>query len=196
MSLSALRDVGIAGPERVLSGYAHQLSGGMAQRVVIAMALVLSPRLVIADEPTTGLDVTIQRQILELIKGLLLREGRAMLLVTHDLGVVAQYCHRVVVMYAGRVVESGPVADVFRRPAHPYTKALLEAVLRPGESLRILRGNVPNLMEVITGCPFAPRCEFAHLVPCEELPELRSLSPTRKVACHLPDGVPEASGVG
>ncbi len=189
MSVAALKDVGIGGPERVLKGYAHQLSGGMAQRVVFSMALLLNPQLVIADEPTTGLDVTIQRQILELIHALLAREGRAMLLVTHDLGVVAQYCHRVVVMYAGRVVEVGPVVEVFSQPAHPYTKALLEAVPRPGESLRILRGDVPNLMQELTGCVFAPRCEFAHLVDSEQIPELRQLSPDRLVACHLPTGV-------
>ena len=124
-ALEMLRHVGIAGPERVLDGYAHELSGGMAQRVVIAIALLLDPRLVVADEPTTALDVTVQRQILDLITSLVRESNRSLLIVTHDLGVVTHYCDRVVVMYAGRVVEQGPVEQVFTRPLHPYTLALL-----------------------------------------------------------------------
>jgi peptide/nickel transport system ATP-binding protein len=130
LALRKLEETGIAGPEGVLRGYAHQLSGGMAQRVLIAMAMALDPRLLIADEPTSALDVTVQRQILDLIRTLLADTDRSMLLVTHDLGVVAQYCDAVVVMYAGKVVEQGAVRDVFRLPRHPYTAALLRAVPR------------------------------------------------------------------
>lgn len=192
LGLAILGDVGIGGPERVLKGYAHQLSGGMAQRVVIALALVLNPRLIIADEPTTGLDVTIQRQILDLIMELLKEQRRAMLLVTHDLGVVAQYCHKVIVMYAGKVVEIGRVSDVFKSPAHPYTQALLAAIPRPGHRLASLRGTVPNLVDYPTGCPFASRCEYKHLVLSSVEPHLRELKPGHAFACHLPEGVSEA----
>jgi oligopeptide/dipeptide ABC transporter ATP-binding protein len=189
MSLAMLQKVGIQGPERILKGYAHQLSGGMAQRVVMAISLVLSPRLVIADEPTTGLDVTIQRQILDMIIELLEEERRAMLLVTHDLGVVAQYCHRVIVMYAGKIVEEGPVSEVFVTPAHPYTQALLAAIPRPGHQLVSLRGRVPSLVDYPTGCPFKDRCDHA-FEPCQtDEPLLRDLAGIRHFACHLEKGV-------
>ena len=192
MSLAMLESVGIQGPERILKGYAHQLSGGMAQRVVMAIALVLNPRLVIADEPTTGLDVTIQRQILDMVMELLERDRRAMLLVTHDLGVVAQYCHRVIVMYAGKIVESGPVSEVFVSPAHPYTQALLAAIPRPGHDLVSLRGRVPSLVDYPTGCPFKDRCDHA-FEPCEGTePLLHELSVGRRFACHLEKGVTES----
>ena len=189
LSLAMLQKVGIQGPERILKGYAHQLSGGMAQRVVMAIALVLNPRLVIADEPTTGLDVTIQRQILDMVMQLLEQEQRAMLLVTHDLGVVAQYCHRVIVMYAGKIVEEGPVSEVFVQPAHPYTQALLAAIPRPGQKLVSLRGRVPSLVDYPTGCPFKDRCDFT-FEPCQgEEPLLRELTGQRRFACHLAKGV-------
>lgn len=180
-----LRHVGIPGVDRVLDGYAHELSGGMAQRVVIGMALSLDPRLVIADEPTTALDVTIQRQILDLIRELVLSEDRSMLLVTHDLGVVAQYCDAVVVMYAGKVVETGPVRDVFAAPAHPYTLALLESVPRRGELLRALTGRVPDLINYPTGCPYRFRCSLAD-ARCEveaPVPEPLPLAPHRLASC-------------
>ncbi len=189
MSLAMLQKVGIQGPERILKGYAHQLSGGMAQRVVMAISLVLSPRLVIADEPTTGLDVTIQRQILDMIIELLEEERRAMLLVTHDLGVVAQYCHRVIVMYAGKIVEEGPVSEVFVTPAHPYTQALLAAIPRPGHQLVSLRGRVPSLVDYPTGCPFKDRCDHAFEACQTEEPLLRDLAGIRQFACHLEKGV-------
>ncbi|MDA8370702.1 MAG: ABC transporter ATP-binding protein [Nocardiopsaceae bacterium] len=184
MAAKMLDAVGIAGPDRVLDGYAHQLSGGMAQRVVIAMSFLLDPRLVIADEPTTGLDVTVQRQILDMVAELARADGRAMLLVTHDLGVVAQYCRRVVVMYAGRVVESGPVADVFTSPRHPYTQALLGAVPRPGQPLERLPGAVPDLRVLSEGCAFAPRCRSA-FDACSVRPEPTPGGDGRTVACHL-----------
>jgi oligopeptide/dipeptide ABC transporter ATP-binding protein len=189
-ALEMLRGVGIAGPERVLDGYAHQLSGGMAQRVVIAIALSLNPRMVIADEPTTGLDVTVQRQILDMVLSVLEANRRSMLLVTHDLGIVAQYCHRVIVMYAGKVVETGTVQEVFKHPAHPYTEALLGAVPRSGHDLVSLRGTVPNLVDYPTGCPFEARCAYAGVHGrADEAPELRELSPGRGVSCHLKEGV-------
>jgi oligopeptide/dipeptide ABC transporter ATP-binding protein len=191
-SLAMLREVGIQGPDRVLRGYAHELSGGMAQRVVIGLSLIANPSLVIADEPTTGLDVTIQRQILDMITALLAEERRAMLLVTHDLGIVAQYCHRVIVMYAGKVVESGPVSEVLINPAHPYTEALIGAIPTPGRELRRLRGTVPSLIDYPRGCPFRERCDYRHELSAELEPVLRDLSPTRKLACHLPQGVPDA----
>jgi peptide/nickel transport system ATP-binding protein len=185
-----LANVGIAGPDRVLRGYPHELSGGMAQRVVIAIGLMLDPRLVIADEPTTGLDVTIQRQILDLIAEQLAADPRrSMLFVTHDLGIVAQYCKRVIVMYAGRVVESGLVRDVFAAPSHPYTEALLGAVPRPGKKLVSLTGSVPDLIQFPTGCAFADRCKYSHLVDSSVTPEPREIALDHFMSCHLPEGV-------
>jgi peptide/nickel transport system ATP-binding protein len=184
-----LTKVGIGDRDRVLAGYAHQLSGGMAQRVVIALALVLNPRLVIADEPTTGLDVTVQRQILDLIMEVLERDQRAMLLVTHDLGIVAQYCHKVIVMYAGKIVESGPVREVFKQPAHPYTKALLAAIPRVGQKLVHLGGTVPSLIDYPRGCPFHDRCVYVTDRCFAEEPVLRPLTATCHVACHVAEEV-------
>jgi oligopeptide/dipeptide ABC transporter ATP-binding protein len=192
MSLAMLQSVGIAGPERVLSGYAHELSGGMAQRVVISMALILNPRLVIADEPTTALDVTVQRQILDLLRRLVSEHHSSMLLVTHDLGVVARYCAKVVVMYAGKVVESGPVGEVFRNPYHPYTQALLGAVPRPGRTLVSLRGTIPSLIDYPSGCPFRDRCDYAFDRCAVDEPLLREAAPGRELACHLEKGVSES----
>jgi oligopeptide/dipeptide ABC transporter ATP-binding protein len=183
-----LANVGIAGPDRVLDGYAHQLSGGMAQRVVIAMAMLLEPELIIADEPTTGLDVTVQRQILDLIRDRVVDSTRGILLVTHDLGVIAQYCHRVVVMYAGKVVEAGSVETVFGDPAHPYTSALLGAIPRPGHELTRLRGSVPDLRVIPTECSFKPRCDY-EFAACSVSPNLREIAPDHLVACHLSERV-------
>jgi peptide/nickel transport system ATP-binding protein len=187
-SRKALAAVGIAGPDRVLDGYAHQLSGGMAQRVVIAMAMLLNPKLVVADEPTTGLDLTVQRQILDLIQKLVRSGDRSMLLVTHDLGVIAQYCDRVVVMYAGKVVEQGQVSDVLTAPAHPYTKALLEAVPRPSQPLVHLSGQLPDLVNYPRGCPFVSRCSMAH-EPCAHIPPSNETAWSgQNYTCHLPEG--------
>lgn len=190
IALERLASTGIPDPQRVLDGYAHQLSGGMAQRVVIAIAMCLDPALLIADEPTTALDVTVQRQILDLVQQLLSSSSRSMLLVTHDLGVVAQYCDSVVVMYAGKVVETGEVREVFTNPSHPYTAALLRAVPRPGEELHGLRGRVPDLVDYPRGCPYRQRCELAHDRCDVEPPELRARG-DRAVSCHTPL-VPEA----
>ncbi|HZT89368.1 MAG TPA: ABC transporter ATP-binding protein [Stellaceae bacterium] len=157
--------VGIADPERRLRQYPHQLSGGMRQRVMIAVALTCEPKLIIADEPTTALDVTIQAQILELMKSLTERLGVALIIITHNLGVVARYAHRVNVMYAGRIVESGPAAAIYRDPRHPYTMALLRSVPRldrPRQArLDPVEGQPPDLTRLDQGCSFRPRCRFA-----------------------------------
>jgi len=181
--LAAVRMPGI---ERVLKGHAYELSGGMAQRVVIALAILLDPPLLIADEPTTALDVTVQREILELLRELMASGGRSMLIVTHDLGVVAQYCQRVVVMYAGKVVEQGPVATVFHSPAHPYTRALLDAVPRPGRPPLGMRGAPPDVVHYPTGCPYAPRCSLVMDRCHAEAPAPGPFGERREVSCFAP----------
>ncbi|HEU0236571.1 MAG TPA: ABC transporter ATP-binding protein [Candidatus Limnocylindrales bacterium] len=156
-----LKMVGIPDPERRLRAYPHELSGGMAQRVMIAMALACEPELLIADEPTTALDVTIQAQILDLIRNLRDETGTAVILITHDLGVVAETCDRVAVMYAGEIVEQTDVTTLFRRPLHPYTRGLIGSIPVVGdlrEALSVIPGNVPNLIDLPRGCRFAPRC--------------------------------------
>lgn len=186
MAEQMLSAVGITDPPRVLNGYAHELSGGMAQRVGISMALVLDPRLVVADEPTTALDVTVQRQVLDMVTGLIAGHDRSMLLVTHDLGVVAQYCQKVVVLYAGRVVEAGPVVDVFTDPSHPYTLGLLQSIPRPGKPLVSLAGRLPDVRSKPKGCSFAARCRFSFDRCLEEDPHL-TVSANAEVmrACFL-----------
>ena len=164
-AVEMLRLVGIPSAERRLRDYPHQMSGGMRQRVMIAMALSCNPRLLIADEPTTALDVTIQAQILELMKDLRDRLGMAILLITHDLGVVAEMADQVAVMYAGRVVERGPVTEILEHPQHPYTEALLRSIPLLGmtqeQPLHVIRGMVPSPLEWPPGCRFAPRCDHA-----------------------------------
>jgi peptide/nickel transport system ATP-binding protein/oligopeptide transport system ATP-binding protein len=174
-ALEMLELVGIPEAGRRLKDYPHQMSGGMRQRVMIAMALACNPRLLIADEPTTALDVTIQAQILDLMQDLRDRLGMAIMLITHDLGVVAEMCDDVVVMYAGRVVEQGPVDQVFRSPQHPYTEALLQSIpmlgMTQSEKLRVIRGTVPSPLDWPVGCRFAPRCDNA-FDKCDEQPPL------------------------
>jgi oligopeptide/dipeptide ABC transporter ATP-binding protein len=186
-ALEMLKLVGIPEAARRLHDYPHQLSGGMRQRVMIGMALACDPKLIIADEPTTALDVTIQAQILELLSELRERLGMAILLITHDLGVVAEMCDDVVVMYAGRVVERGPVADVFRTPQHPYTEALLQSIpmlgMTQAEPLRVIRGSVPSPLDWPTGCRFRSRCDYA-FDKCVELPPLLRVEP-QESACWL-----------
>jgi oligopeptide/dipeptide ABC transporter ATP-binding protein len=186
-ALEMLKLVGIPEASRRLDDYPHQLSGGMRQRVMIAMALACDPKLIIADEPTTALDVTIQAQILELLADLRERLGMAILLITHDLGVVAEMCDDVVVMYAGRVVERGPVADVFTAPQHPYTEALLQSIpmlgMTQAEPLRVIRGSVPSPLDWPEGCRFRPRCDYA-FDKCVELPPLIAVEP-QESACWL-----------
>ncbi|RUU74288.1 MULTISPECIES: ABC transporter ATP-binding protein [unclassified Mesorhizobium] len=182
-----LRFVRIADPERRVNNYPYEMSGGMRQRVMIAMALACSPELLIADEPTTALDVTIQAQILRLIVDLKERMGTAVMFITHDLGVVAETCQRVIVMYAGRIVEQAEVADLFARPMHPYTQALMRSVpdRRHGRQRRLpeIPGIVPNLREPIIGCSFAPRCPFAIDICREKTPVLRDVESGHAAAC-------------
>ncbi len=188
LAAKMLARVGIPGPRDKLSQYPHELSGGMRQRVVIAMALVADPELLIADEPTTALDVTIQAQILRLIKQLQSDLNTSVLLITHDLGVVAQTADDVAVMYLGRIVESASVRDVLKRPAHPYTRGLLASLPSlAGKSDRLpsIPGSVPSLTEVPAGCPFHPRCPYAQSGRCDtgSPPPLETLGPGRTVAC-------------
>jgi len=186
-ALEMLQLVGIPEAARRLDDYPHQLSGGMRQRVMIGMALACNPKLIIADEPTTALDVTIQAQILELLASLRENFEMAILLITHDLGVVAEMCDDVVVMYAGRVVERGPVAEVFTTPQHPYTEALLQSIpmlgMTQAEPLRVIRGSVPSPLDWPEGCRFRPRCDYA-FERCVELPPLLPVPP-QESACWL-----------
>jgi peptide/nickel transport system ATP-binding protein len=184
--------VGIAEPHRRATEYPHQLSGGMRQRVMIAIALACNPRLLIADEPTTALDVTIQAQILDLMADLKRRVGAAIIIITHDLGVVAEIAERVIVMYAGRKVEEARVADLFRAPRHPYTQGLLAAVPRLGSSLNSaearlaeIPGTVPSLKARIRGCVFASRCAQARDVCHEVAPALEEKAAGHVAACHF-----------
>ncbi len=187
-AVEMLELVGIADAEARAKQYPHELSGGMRQRVMIAMALVLSPRLVIADEPTTALDVTIQAQILDLLRALRERTGMGLLLITHDLGVVAEMASRVLVMYAGRVVEAAPVESLFERPTHPYTEGLLAAMPRLGderERLTTIAGSVPPLDALPSGCSFRDRCPYAWERCAREAPKLQSVGVGHQARCHL-----------
>ena len=183
-AVAMLREVGIAEPERRAGQYAHQLSGGMCQRVMIAMALATSPRLLIADEPTTGLDVSIAAQILDLLRDLGRRTGAAILLITHDLGVVARLCDRVVVMHAGQTVEWARVRGLFHAPAHPYTRALLRSIPRvDGEgAMEPIPGAVPSLLAPPRGCRFAPRCSLVRAECAVPVP-VRTVGADHAVAC-------------
>jgi peptide/nickel transport system ATP-binding protein len=186
--------------ERRIAEYPHQLSGGMRQRVMIAMALACNPKLLIADEPTTALDVTIQAQILDLMRELKQKIDAAIVLITHDLGVVAEMAQRVVVMYAGRKAEEALVGSLFRRPLHPYTKGLLASVPRLGATLSVeeaprlaeIAGTVPSLKEAIPGCPFADRCSLATDICGREMPGFEEKEPGHFAACFHSDRVAEA----
>jgi peptide/nickel transport system ATP-binding protein len=188
-----LAEVGMPDVERVMRAYPHQLSGGMLQRAMIATALLCHPRLIIADEPTTALDVTIAAQILQLLRRLQQEEGFSMLLITHDLGVVRAVCDRVAVLYAGRVVETASTGELFRAPQHPYTRGLLAAVPRAAAStgaLRTIPGSVPHDVAGMGGCAFAPRCPIVHDRCHNERPQLVSIEYGHLAACHFP-GVTE-----
>jgi oligopeptide/dipeptide ABC transporter ATP-binding protein len=165
--------------------YPHELSGGMAQRAVIAMSLACNPVMLIADEPTTSLDVTVQAQILLLIKDLQKRLHTSILYVTHDLGVVAETCDRVAVMYAGNVAEIAGVMELFKKPLHPYTQALLESIPRPGKKFVSIRGTVPSLVNPPRGCRFYDRCDYAMERCVREEPQLVEVEKDHFVACHL-----------
>ena len=191
-AVELLRLVGIPEPETRVSAYPHELSGGMAQRVMIAMALACVPELLIADEPTTALDVTIQAQILDLMRNLRSKMDTAIILITHDLGVVAEMCDRVDVMYAGRIVEKAPVVELFQNPKHPYTAALIGStpVLgQAGKELVTIPGTVPNLIDLPVGCKFAPRCQARidnNLEKCTvEEPQLKQIAANHWTRCWL-----------
>jgi oligopeptide/dipeptide ABC transporter ATP-binding protein len=196
LCLDMLRQVQMPDPMEVLKKYPHELSGGMRQRVMIAMELACDPRLLIADEPTTALDVTVQGQVLAILTELSRQRGISVLMITHDMGVVAQVCDRVAVMYAGRVVELAPVDELFAHPVHPYTRGLIASIPVvdepeedfPGAAdLRILHsipGTVPTLIDPPPGCRFHPRCEEAIPVCAVSAPDLCWVSPEHAVACH------------
>lgn len=183
-----LSQVGIPDPQRVLKNYPHQLSGGMSQRVMIAMAMSCEPKLLIADEPTTALDVTIQAQILELMKKIQKEKDMSILLITHDLGVVAEMCSRVIVMYAGKIVEEAPVEVLFQNPTHPYTQGLIASVPKLGSGVKVLPsipGSVPDLSAMPKGCRFAPRCKYATDKCRQQEPELAAVNKHQKCRCWL-----------
>ncbi|AWM85854.1 ABC transporter ATP-binding protein [Microvirga sp. 17 mud 1-3] len=193
-AIDLLAEVGIPAPERRIDSYPHEFSGGMRQRVVIALALCVEPELIIADEPTTALDVSVQAQIISLLKKLGREHGTAIMLVTHDMGVIAETADRVAVMYAGRIAEIGPVREVVRQPLHPYAQGLMGAIpsLR-GEALRLAQipGSMPRLSAIPAGCSFNPRCQFAFDRCRVERPEAISRG-KHPVACHLYDSAPAA----
>ena len=186
--LDVLRLVEMPDPERRLKQYPHELSGGMRQRVMIAMALMCDPKLIIADEPTTALDVTIQAQILDLFRDLRTRLNSSVIMITHDLGVIAGLCDRVMVLYGGLIVEEGTVDEIFYEPRHPYTWGLLKSIPQKSgvkEKLQPIAGSPPDLLAPPAGCPFAPRCQYCMHICDTELPELAPLSETHR--CHLLD---------
>ncbi len=188
-AIELLTMVGIPQPERRVNQYPHEFSGGMRQRAMIAISLACSPKLLIADEPTTALDVTIQAQILDLMKDLQKKTGTSIILITHDLGVVAEMCERVIVMYAGKVIETGTVDDIFYHPQHPYTKGLLRSVprldLNRDEPLTPIFGTPPDLLKPPVGCGFTARCDSAMRVCQQYDPELKEISGTQRAACWL-----------
>ncbi|MGB9820492.1 MAG: ABC transporter ATP-binding protein [Pseudothermotoga sp.] len=193
-AIEMLRTVGIPNPEKRYNDYPHQMSGGMRQRAMIAMALSCNPKLLIADEPTTALDVTVQAQILDLMVQLKESFGMSLLLITHDLGVIAEMCNRVLVMYAGQVVEEASCIELFDNPLHPYTVGLLKSIpkLEPGKKpLHTIEGNVPNAIDFPSGCRFHPRCNEATEICKQKLPALITVDTNRKVRCFLRGSVPE-----
>jgi peptide/nickel transport system ATP-binding protein len=197
-ALDALREVGIPSAAERLDSYPHELSGGMRQRVMIAIALVLDPDVVIADEPTTALDVTVQAQILNLIHELQQERGTAVVLITHDLGVVAETADEVAVMYAGRIAEHGSIKTMLTAPEHPYTWGLLQSAPRLGaprsERLQPIRGLPPSLIHVPSGCPFHPRCPYAFEICPTRVPKLLPSETGHEVACHLAPDTRRATG--
>jgi oligopeptide/dipeptide ABC transporter ATP-binding protein len=187
VALDLLEDVGLPDPPRVMRQYPHQLSGGMCQRVMIAYALASNPNLLIADEPTTALDVTVQLQIIELLSRLRKEHGLTLILITHNLSVIAELCDRVTVMYLGKIVEEGPVLEIFDRPRHPYTVGLLASrpTVHVEGTLATIPGQVPDLRERPAGCPFHPRCSFAKDVCSEQPPVHEQIAVGHSVECHF-----------
>ncbi|MER5770674.1 ABC transporter ATP-binding protein [Streptomyces sp. NPDC001985] len=198
-AVDLMERVGIPGAGERVRQYPHQFSGGMRQRIMIAMALALEPALIIADEPTTALDVTVQAQVMELLADLQRELNMGLILITHDLGVVADVADRIAVMYAGRIVETAPVHDIYRAPAHPYTRGLLESIPRldqKGRELYAIKGLPPNLMKIPPGCAFHPRCPLAQDICRTDEPPLYEVSAERRSACHfwrqtLNEGTPD-----
>jgi oligopeptide/dipeptide ABC transporter ATP-binding protein len=181
-------------PGAVLDRFPHELSGGMRQRAIIALALLFGPTLLVADEPTTGLDVIVQRQVVGLLRDLRAERGLALLFISHDIGVVAELCARVAVLYAGRVMEAGPTAGVFARPDHPYTIGLRRSfpdIRHPERAVVSIAGHPPRLASPPAGCPFAPRCPFAQAICQDRTPPLAETSPGRAAACHFADRAEE-----
>ncbi len=185
-AVELLRSVGIPSPEKRVNEYPHQMSGGMRQRVMIAMAIACRPSLILADEPTTALDVTIQAHILELLGRIQAEMGMALVLVTHDLGLIAERAHEVAVMYAGRIVEQAETTELFADPRHPYTRGLMASIPRPGaegrQRLRTIAGTVPRLSDLPAGCKFSPRCD-SKTARCEVEPDLVEVKPGHRVRC-------------
>ena len=191
-AIELMARVGIPQPETRLNSYPHQFSGGMRQRLLIAMAVALNPSVLIADEPTTALDVTVQAQIMALLRDLRAEYRMAVVLITHDLALVAEEADRVAVMYAGNIIETGPVAEVFVNPKHPYTKGLLNSVpvnARRGDELKSIGGTPPDLHEIPKGCVYQARCPLARDICATKRPALESVAPGRNAACHFPEEV-------
>ncbi|MFT8317854.1 MAG: ABC transporter ATP-binding protein [Sporolactobacillus sp.] len=204
-SIELLKQVGIPNPENRVDEYPHQFSGGMRQRVVIAIALACNPKILIADEPTTALDVTIQAQILDLMRDIQKNTGTAIILITHDLGVVSNLAQRVAVMYGGKIVETGTLDEIFYNPKHPYTWGLLSSMPKlhaKTDKLLAIPGTPPDLSNPPKGCPFAPRCPYAMKICVDHMPDYTHLSKTQKAACWLQDArapkvkPPKTIGVG
>ncbi len=192
LAIEKLAEVSIPSPEARFDAYPHELSGGLRQRVVIAIALLTEPSLIIADEPTTALDVTIQAEILALLMTLCQTHGMGLILITHDLAVVSQITERIIVMYAGRIVEQGPTRAIIDAPAHPYTRGLIAALPernRPGQPLNQIRGTMPSLDNIPEGCAFSPRCDFADEKCRTVMPELRTVG-TQMSSCHHAEKLP------
>lgn len=187
-AVKILREMEMPDPERVADMYPHELSGGMQQRVVIAMALACNPALLIADEPTTSLDVTVQARILDLIRRLKDKFKSSVLYITHDMGVIAEMCDRVALMYAGSICEVADVIEFFKNPLHPYAKALLESIPRPGKEFKSIIGMVPNLIEPPTGCRFHPRCPMVREICRKVKPKMVEVKKEHFVSCHLYPG--------